>query len=62
MLMLIQANQGTTLDYGSECRPMYQLEPLLGAHPNFEAIKGFIEEGMPYIFKKEVDEETRRQL
>jgi hypothetical protein len=59
MSMLIQANQGTTLDYGSEFRPMYQLEPLLGAHPNFEAIKGFIEEGMPYIFKKEVDEETR---
>jgi hypothetical protein len=59
---LIQANHGSTLDYGSEFRPMSQLEPLLGRHPNFTAIKGFIEEGiMPFVFTEELDADTMRK-
>jgi hypothetical protein len=58
---LIRANHGSTLDYGSEFRPMSQLELLLGRHPNFTAIKEFIEKGMPFVFVEELDAETMRK-
>jgi hypothetical protein len=57
---LIQANQGTTLDYGPKFRQILQLEPLLGAHPNFEAIKSYIKGGMPYVFKEVLSKYTRQ--
>ena len=56
---LIQANQGSTLDPGSEFCPIDQLELLLGNHPNFPAVRRYITNSMPFIFKLELDDTTR---
>jgi hypothetical protein len=57
---LINQYVDTTLGYGSEFRPMSQLEPLLGRHPHFGRLRKVLEEGMPYIFKEEITEEERK--
>jgi hypothetical protein len=56
---LLLANVGTTMGFSSEFRPMDQLEPLLGQHPNFPAVKRFITEGMPFTFKTTLDDATK---
>jgi hypothetical protein len=58
---VIENNTGTTLGYGSEFRPISQLESLLGKHPNFETLRKVIENGMPYLYKNEIDEEDRKK-
>jgi len=57
---LIDSNKGTTLDYGSEFRPVKTLKPLIGGHPNFEKFAAVLSHGMPYVFVRELDEPTRK--
>ena len=45
-------NQETTLNFGSEFRPIGDLEKILGAHPNFTFFSGVLANGMDYRFKK----------
>ena len=51
--------QDTTLGYGSEFRPLDQLEIVLGGHPEFGVLAGLIENGMSYHFKQELSEDAR---
>jgi hypothetical protein len=51
--------QDTTLGYGSEFRPLDQLEKVLGGHPEFEALAGLVRNGMDYRFKTEISESER---
>ena len=50
----------TTLGYGSEFRPTEQLRSLIGRHPNFNSLKNVIDNGMEYVFTRELDEATQR--
>jgi hypothetical protein len=56
---VIAANPGTTLDFGSEFRPVEQLEMILGHHPNFNEFKEIVSNGMPYRMSRELSEEDR---
>jgi hypothetical protein len=51
--------QDTTLGYGSEFRPLDQLEKVLGGHPKFSVLSGLISNGMDYRFKKEITDKER---
>jgi hypothetical protein len=53
------SNKGTTLGFSSDFRPMEQLEPLLGHHPNFEAVRSFITNGMPFVYKRALNDATK---
>jgi hypothetical protein len=57
---MLASQTGTTLDYGSEFRPVEQLEKVIGRHPNFEFFKTVIRDGMTYHFKTEITEEERK--
>ena len=50
----------TTLSYGSEFRSVKQLRPLLGRHPNFEPLATMINEGMSYVFTREISDVEQR--
>jgi hypothetical protein len=50
---------GTTMHYGSEFRPINQLERVLGPHPNFGFFRSILASGMPYHFTRELSEEKR---
>ena len=52
-------NQETTLNFGSEFRPIGDLEKILGAHPNFTFFSGVLAYGMDYRFKEEISEDQR---
>ena len=56
---LIESNRSTTLDYGSEFRPIADLEKIIGGHPNFPFLKKIYEKGMDYEFMRELSEEER---
>jgi hypothetical protein len=56
---LIEGSQDTTLGYGSEFRPLDQLEKVHGGHPEFKVLEGFVNNGMGYHFKKEITEAER---
>jgi hypothetical protein len=56
---LISDHQDTTLGYGSEFRPVDQIQMVLGGHPRFTVLKDLIENGMDYRFKKGISEEER---
>jgi hypothetical protein len=51
---LFRAYTETTLGFGSEFRPLAQLEQVLGGHPEFEVLADLIENGMDYKFKREI--------
>jgi hypothetical protein len=55
---LLESNKGTTLGFSSKFRFMEQVEPLLGHHPNFEAVRSFITNGMPFVYKRALDDAT----
>jgi len=57
---LLKANVGTTLDFGSEFRPVSQLAELLGDHPSFGVVSRFIQGGMPFVFCRELDAATSK--
>ena len=56
---LIEKYAETTLGYGSEFRTVAELKPLIGTHPNFEALSLVLTGGMPYVFNREVDQATK---
>ena len=60
METLLQQAQSTTLGFGSEFRPLQQLQRLLGQHPNFPFFRTILEQGMDYIFT-EGDELSNEQ-
>ena len=57
----IEAQPGTTVSYGSEVRPMAQLEVLLHNHVNFERFRSNMINGIEYPLK-EIDEKTRIKM
>ena len=56
---LLTAFPSTTLDPGSEFRPIDQLEKVLGSHPKFDSFRPVLTEGMRYEFLRELSEEER---
>ena len=53
-------NQKSVTSYGSEFKPIAELQPLLGHHPRWNEMKKRLEEGACFPIK-EIDEETRLQ-
>jgi len=49
----------TILNYGSEFRPLGDLETILGDHPNFQFFSTLHDNGMDYKFRRELSEEER---
>jgi hypothetical protein len=60
MNQLLSQSQDTTLGFGSEFRPIEQMEKVLGRHPNFEFFSNVLANGMDYHFKSELTEDERR--
>ena len=52
-------HQTTTLNYGSEFRPLGDLKTILGGHPNFPLFRTLHENGMDYKFRRELSEKER---
>ena len=57
---LLLEQQHTTLGFGSEFRPLDQLEKTLGQHPNFKFFSEVLADGMDYRFTKELSEDERK--
>jgi hypothetical protein len=53
----IASHSNTTLDYGSEFKPIEQLESILGQHPNFLELCKILSHGMDYRFTWHLPEE-----
>lgn len=58
---VIGDSQDTTLGYGSEFRPLDQLESILGDHPDFPFLADILTNGMDYRFEWELSEEQRKE-
>ena len=56
---LLAQHQDSTLGFGSEFRPVEQLEKILGEHPNFVFFSEVLENGMSYHFTEELSESER---
>ena len=61
LAQLLPRHQRSTLGFGSEFRPVPDLEPLLGRHPLFPFVSGILSNGMDYEFHegKELSESER---
>jgi hypothetical protein len=61
LLQLLYQNRHTTLHFGSEFRPLDQLEDVLGGHPLFAPLRTILTNGMDYRFnsKTELSESDR---
>jgi hypothetical protein len=57
---LLSQHQDTTLGFGSEFRPVDQLQTILGQHPNFGFFAEVLTNGMDYRFTKELSDDERR--
>jgi hypothetical protein len=53
-------HQDTTLNFGSEFRPIGDLGRTLGGHPNFAFFSNVLEHGMDYCFTEELSESQRQ--
>lgn len=53
-------HQGTTLNCGSEFRPIGELRNILGQDPNFEFFSGVLEKGIDYRLTQSLSEDQRR--
>jgi hypothetical protein len=53
-------HQQTTLNFGSEFRPINDLTTILGSHPNFDFFSDVLENGMDYRFTEELSEDQRQ--
>ena len=58
---LLGAYPDSTLGFGSEFRTVEELEPLLHHHPSFPALKDLLENGMPYVFSREINDATKQE-
>ena len=56
---IIKKFRDTTLGYGSEFRTVAELKPLIGTHPNFLTLAQILENGMPYVFTRELNPVTK---
>jgi len=59
LMKFFELNQGTTVDHGSEFRPVDDLERIVGKHPNFGYLKDMLESGFDYFVRRELTEEER---
>jgi len=59
METLFELHRGTTIDHGSEFRPIEQLERVVGSHPNFSFLKTILKEGFQYFLSRELSEFER---
>jgi hypothetical protein len=57
---LLLEHQHATLGFGSEFRPLEQLETILGQHPNFDFFSDVLSNGMAYHFTEELSEDDRQ--
>jgi hypothetical protein len=57
---LLLEHQHATLGFGSEFRPLEQLETILGQHPNFDSFSHVLSNGMAYHFTDELSEDNRQ--
>ena len=55
----LNLQRGTTIDHGSEFRPIHQLVGLVGKHPNFPFLKTMLEQGFQYFVSRELSESER---
>jgi hypothetical protein len=53
------AHTSTTMGFGSEFRPLDQLDQILHSHPIFPFFREILSKGMDYRFTKELSEEQR---
>ena len=58
---LIALHENSTIGFGSEFRPVRQLETLLKSHPHFERLENLLTSGMDYALLSELDTETRAE-
>ena len=56
---LLSSYQVTTLGFGSEFRPVDQLQTMLGQHPNFDCFSDVISDGMEHHFTENISEDKR---
>jgi hypothetical protein len=61
MEKFLLAHQDTTLNFGSEFRPLEQLETILGQHPNFGFFSKVLKDGMDYRFTEALSTEQRKE-
>jgi hypothetical protein len=59
MESLISRNDETTLAYGSEFRPINQLQSILGGHTHFQQLLTILQEGMAFRFSRNLTEAER---
>ena len=59
MEAFIMDNPNSTVNYGSELRPLNQLQPLLNHHPNFERFEQNLSHGINYPISVLSDEECK---
>ena len=55
----LKEHAGTTVDHGSEFRPVGQLSSIVGRHPNFSFLKKTFEEGFHYHLTHKLSETER---
>ncbi len=59
MCEVFRQHVGTTVDHGSEFRPIDQLSRLVGRHPNYPFLKEMFQSGFEYFLSRELSEEER---
>ncbi|NER25730.1 MAG: hypothetical protein F6J96_34575 [Symploca sp. SIO1C2] len=55
--ILLRKNRGTTMDHGSEFRPLSQLRKVIGKHPAFKFLCEVFRHGLPFRVKRELSPE-----
>ena len=57
---VFRRHAGTTVDHGSEFRPVDQLRKIVGRHPGFPYLEEMLTSGFNYHLTRELDEEERK--
>jgi hypothetical protein len=59
MRKFFELQRGTTIDHGSEFRPIIHIRSIVGKHPNFPFLRRMLSKGFEYILTRELSEEER---
>ena len=59
MVEVFRQHVGSTVDHGSEFRPVDQLSRLVGHHPNFPFLQEMFQHGFDYFLSRELSEQER---
>ena len=59
MVEVFRQHAGTTVDHGSEFRPVDQLSRVVGRHPNFSFLEEMFQVGFDYFLSRDLSEEER---